>query len=118
MPDKILIQQFEDYLKHVRQKYPFVKEGNKYKYPEYQKWVDYSVLPYLDLKLWAEEEGCSIPYRVMADAIFPDGDKGEEMVRKTTKKIADMLINDEYVDFLATIAAHEIAEENSKKSFR
>ena len=31
VPDKILIQQFEDYLKHVRQKYPFVKEGNKYK---------------------------------------------------------------------------------------
>ena len=54
----------------------------------------------------------------MADAIFPDGDKGEEMVRKTTKKIADMLMKKEYVDFLATIAAHEIAEKKSQKIFR
>lgn len=118
VPDKILIQQFTDYLRHVRQKYPDIIKANKYKYPEYQKWIDYAVLPYLDLKLWAEEEGCSIPNRVMADAIFPDGEKGEEMVRKTTKKIADTLMKTEYVGFLATIAAHEIAEKNSMKFFR
>jgi len=118
VPDKILIQQFTDYLRYVRQKYPCVKKAYRHKYPEYKKWIDYGVLPYLDLKLWADEEGYSIPNRVMADAIFPDGDKGEEMVRKTTKKIADMLMKKEYVDFLATIAAHEIAEKKSQKIFR
>ena len=95
-------------MRHTRQKYPDIKTANKYKYPEYQKWVDYAVLPYLDLKLWAEEESCSIPNRVMADAIFPNGDKGEEMVRKTTQKIANMLMEEGYVEFLATIAAHEM----------
>jgi hypothetical protein len=112
VPDKILIQQFNDYLRHVRKKYPYIKKAPKFKYPEYQKWIDYGVLPYLDLKLWANEEGVSIPYRVMTDAIFSNGDKGEEMVRKTTTKIADMLMKKEYNDFLATIAAHEIAEKN------
>lgn len=118
VPDKILIQQFTDYLRHVRQKYPDVKKVHEYKYPEYQKWIDYAVLPYLDLKLWADIEGHSIPNRVMADAIFLDGEKGEEMVRKTTKKIADMLMTKEYIDFLATITAHEIAEKKPKKIFR
>jgi hypothetical protein len=118
VPDKILIQQFADYLYYVRKKYPNVKKAHKYKYPEYQKWIDYAVLPYIDLKLWAYEENCSIPHRVMADAIFPDGEKGEEMVRKTTQKIADMLMGKEYVDFLATIAAHEIAEKKSENLFR
>lgn len=115
IPDKILLQQFSDYLRYVRQKYPFTAKESKYKYPEFFKWVDYSILPYLDLIIWAMENNCSIPNRVMADAIYPvDTEKGEEVVRKTTKKIADMVMDYDYVDFLSTIAAHEIMEKKSK----
>jgi hypothetical protein len=110
VPDKILIQQFTDYLRQVRRRYPDIKPANPYKTPEYKKWLEYGLLPYLDLKLWEIENNVSIPHRVLADAIFPEGNKGEEMIRKTTKKIADQVMKDDYIDFLAIIAAQEIAE--------
>jgi hypothetical protein len=110
LSDKILIKQFSDYLRGVRYAYPDIKKPHKHKYPEYKKWVDYGVLPFLDLELWAIENYCSIPNRVMADAIFPSGEKGEEMVRKTTKKISRVLMEKEYIDFLATIVANDITE--------
>ena len=110
VPDKILIRQFTDYLRQVRRRNPDIKPAKPYKTPEYKKWVEYGLLPYLDLKLWETENNVSIPYRVLADAIFPDGNMGEEMIRKTTKKIADQVNDRDYIDFLATIAAQEIAE--------
>ncbi len=110
VPDKILIQQFTDYLRQVRKRYPDIKSANPYKAPEYKKWVEYGLLPYLDLKLWEIENNVSIPYRVLADAMFPDGNMGEEMIRKTTKKIAGQVMSNAYIDFLATIVAQEIAE--------
>ncbi|PZP53573.1 MAG: hypothetical protein DI586_10865 [Micavibrio aeruginosavorus] len=112
LPDKILIEQFTGYLQRLRKEYPETKPASTFKYPEYKKWIEYSVLPYLDLKYWEMEQNVSIPYRVMADAIFPDGGLGEEMIRKTTKKIANQVMQKEYIDFLATIAAQEIAEKN------
>lgn len=110
VPDKILIEQFTDYLRQVRRKNPEIKPANTFKYPEYQKWIEYGLLPYLDLKLWEIENDVSIPHRVFADAISPEGSMGEEMIRKTTKKIADQVMDRGYIDFLATIAAQEIAE--------
>ncbi len=110
VPDKILIQHFTDYLRQVRKKYPNIKPASTYKAPEYKKWLEYGLLPYLDLKLWEIENSVSIPYRVFADAIFPDGNMGEEMIRKTTKKMADQVMSKDYIDFLATMAAQEIAE--------
>lgn len=110
VPDKILIQQFTDYVRQVRRRYPDIKPAKPYKAPEYKKWIEYGLLPYLDLKLWEIENNVSIPYRVLADAIFTDGNMGEEMIRKTTKKMADQVMSKRYIDFLATMAAQEIAE--------
>lgn len=110
VPDKILIEQFSDYLRQVRKTNPDIKPAKPYKAPEYKKWIEYGVLPYLDLKMWEKENNTSIPYRVMADAIFPAGSMGEEMIRKTTKKMADQVMEADFIDFLAVIAAQEIAE--------
>lgn len=110
VPDKILIQQFTDYLRQIRRRYPEIRPAPRYKNPDYKKWVQYGLLPYLDLRLWEKENSVSIPNRVMADAIFPHGEKGEEMIRKTTSKIANMVMDRSYIDFLSTIAAQEIAE--------
>lgn len=118
VPDKILVAQFKEYLKFHRRKYPIISNSVEAKYPEYRKWIEYGALPYIDLTLWAKEEGCIIPNRVMADAIFLESDKGEEVVRKTTQKIAKAITRREFIDFLATIAAQEIQEENKKKNFR
>lgn len=109
VPDKILIEQFADYLSKIRENTD-ITPANPYKAPEYKKWIEYGLLPYLDLKLWEIENKVSVPYRVLADAIFPDGNMGEEMIRKTTKKIADQVMSKDYIDFLATMAAQEIAE--------
>ncbi|MFA5593265.1 MAG: DUF6387 family protein [Micavibrio sp.] len=110
IPDKILINQFKDYIRLVRKKYPDIKPAKTYKAPDCKKWVEYGLLPYLDLKLWEMENNLSIPYRVMADAILADGNMGEEMIRKTTQKLAREVISKDYINFLATIAAQEIAE--------
>jgi hypothetical protein len=49
----------------------------------------------------------------MADAIFPPGEGGEEIVRKTTSKIAKELMADGNLKFLAALASQRIVEANS-----
>ena len=110
VPDRILIDQFTKYLRNARKNNLDIAPARSYKAPDHKKWVEYRLLPYLDLKLWEVENNVSIPYRVFADAIFPPGQMGEEMIRKTTKKIADQVMSREYLNFLAAMAADEIAE--------
>lgn len=118
LPDKVLIEQFKQMLESRRK--PLLKVGifieNKLR-PDFEGWAKFGVLPYLDLSTWAELEGVKIPNRVMADAIFPAGEGGEEVVRKTTQKIADEMLTKSHLNKLAAIAAHEIAERNAVKNF-
>lgn len=87
LPDKELIEQFKQLLKGLRD--PLQQLGitidNRLR-SDFDGWAKFGILPYLDLIAWAEMEGLKIPNRVMADAIFPVGEGGEEVVRKTTKK--------------------------------
>ena len=76
-------------------------------------WAKFGILPYLDLNAWAEIEGVKIPNRVMADAIFPVGEGGEEVVRKTTQKIAYEILTESHLNKLAALAAQEISERDS-----
>ncbi len=125
LPDKLLRQQFENYLKTQRKRLKStspqqlkstspqmldILNSTSSKYPEYQKWAKYGILQYIDLKLWEKEADTEIPHRVMADAIFPAGEKGEEAVRKTTKKIADTICTRQYLTLLSKIVAGELAE--------
>ena len=48
----------------------------------------------------------------MADAIFLPGEGGEEVVRKTTAKLARELLTLKHLETLAALAAQEIAERN------
>ena len=57
-------------------------------------------------------EGKKIPNRVVADAIFRLGEGGEEVVRKTTQKLASLVLTDSHLQLLASIAAQEIVERN------
>lgn len=112
LPNKILVKQFEQFITEHRIKYPETVNHENHKYPNINKWIEYGILPYFDLKIWEIQTGNSIPNRVFADAIFPGGEKGEEMVRKTTKKIADSIMSDGYLNFLSTIVAQENRKEN------
>lgn len=71
-------------------------------------WCRFAVLPYLDLRQWAVEEGLRIPNRVMADAIFEPGEGGEEVVRKTTTKLAAAVTSDAFLDRLMVAAFEQI----------
>lgn len=110
VPDKLLIEQFKQMLKELRRK--GLDAGNCAK-SNFLGWSRFGVLPYLDLKIWEHETGRKIPNRVMADAIFPPGEGGEEVVRKTTAKLAQELLTRKNLEILASIAAHEIAEQDT-----
>lgn len=114
LPDSLLLEQFKLLLQERRTAQ--AKSGLDWpamRKPDYESWVRFGVLPYLDLTIWAHETGVSIPNRVMADAIFPVGEGGEEVVRKTTAKLADELMTRKRLEILASLAAHEIAERNA-----
>ncbi|MDO9366113.1 MAG: DUF6387 family protein [Methylotenera sp.] len=114
LPDSVLIEQFKLFLREMRSplKQAGISIDNKLR-PDFDGWAKFGVLPYLDLSLWAEVEGLKIPNRVMADAIFPRGEGGEEVVRKTTQKLAYETLTESHLNKLAALAAHEIAERNA-----
>ena len=70
----------------------------------------FGVLPYLDLKFWELETGNKIPLRVIADAIYPIGEGGEETVRKTTVPLANSLIQNNNLRILIAQVATEMVE--------
>lgn len=110
VPDKLLVEQFKLMLAELRRSGVFVENYAKF---DFSGWIRFGILPYLDLKIWEKEAGIKIPNRVMADAIFPPGEGGEEVVRKTTEKLAKQLLTLKNLETLASLAAQEIAEQNS-----
>lgn len=114
LPDRVLVEQFKRVLNQLRS--PLQRAGvaiENTRMPNFSDWIRFGVLPYLDLQIWQRETGTKIPNRVMADAIFLPGDGGEEVVRKTTAKLADDLLTRKHLETLAALAAHEIAERNT-----
>jgi len=114
LPDKVLIEQFKALLQGRRRQLSDSSQGlAPNRRAIFSDWIAFGVLPFIDLKIWERETGAKIPNRVMADAIFPAGEGGEEVVRKTTSKIATELLSDGSLKFLASIASQRIAEANS-----
>lgn len=107
IPDNVLIDEFKDLLREIR------KHGSDYcnsQRPDFNGWIKFGVLPFLDLWMWQCVEDKHIPNRVMADAIFPAGEGGEEVVRKTTRKLAFSLLDEPHLHTLATRAIGEKAD--------
>lgn len=110
LPDEVLKQAFSDLLPSLREVVSGRPGGPV---PTNVKmdpttWIRFSVLPFLDLQQWAIEAGLRIPNRVLADAIFKPGEGGEEVVRKTTAKLAAEVVTDAFLRRLLTAAAEEI----------
>ncbi len=118
LPDDVLINHFKQFLITNRKKY-----DSKYnltgsiqppKKLNINSWHELAILPYLDLMIWQEEANVSIPNRVMANAIYPPGEYGEETIRKTTAPLAISLLDEGSLELLASYAAFEITEKNIK----
>jgi hypothetical protein len=61
----------------------------------YSEWFNCGLLQYLDLAVWMMETDKAISNKVLAAAIFPGQiAKGEENIRKTTKKHASVILED------------------------
>lgn len=64
-----------------------------YRSSGFQHWTKLGVLPYLDLLISSLEEKIHITHRVLANALYPDGDKGEETIRKTTTPLVEKIVS-------------------------
>ena len=88
----------------MAEKPPVPEDSAQFRTPDYREWARVGILQYLDLKAWEKQAEVTIPNRVMADAIFPHGEGGEEVVRKTTAKLADeVLRGGRVLDILASM---------------
>lgn len=109
LPDRLLIRSFAAFIRKIKGSRGINEiEGFRHRKPDFNEWVRLGVLPYIDLKTWEKEniEDVKIPNRVMADAIFPSGEGGEEVVRKTTEKLAYELLNVNMLNILAALHIH------------
>jgi len=112
--DEILVQHFQRWLSKVRLARQQEFKSKNYDQYDYNDWVQYGVLPYLDLKGWEMENNIQIPNRVMADAIYPRGEGGEETVRKTTKPLAESLLSQKLLAHLVGQITLEIPEQKPR----
>lgn len=109
-PDKILIENFKQYLDNRRAESKTEHLSKPHRQQDFYDWVRFGVLPYLDLKLWELETKTKIPLRVITDAIYPLGEGGEETVRKTTAPLAHSLIHNNQLRILVAQVATDLTE--------
>ncbi len=110
-PDKILLETFKQYLATRRAESKTEHLSKPLREQDFYDWCRFGVLPYLDLKLWEMETGNKIPLRVLANAIYPSGEGGEETVRKTTAPLAKSLIEYHNLRILVAQVATELVIE-------
>lgn len=94
-PDEILIEDFKKLLPVWRREIGRDSVG----IPINNSWgivrkkiIEYRVLPYIDLMIWANINKFSIPHGVMAVALFPHGDRDNFMIIQTIKPFIDKLM--------------------------
>jgi hypothetical protein len=115
LPDSVLIEHFKEYLHTLRAESGTKEYAKIYKRHNFNDWLDLSVLPFIDLKIWEEEINIPITNRVIADAIFSYGEGGEEIVRKTVRPLCEWLLDFNSLNILAARAATQITGRNKKK---
>lgn len=113
LPDKLILEQFGALLQQLRSgelgvglQMPHLTRAN------FKNWAKFSVLPFLDLDIWAQETGASIPRKAMIDAIFEPLERSVETLRKTTEKLARELLTWPYQKTLAALAAQQTWKKN------
>lgn len=104
LPDALLIKGFASWLEQVRRsRGEFTNK--RYHQPVLKRWAQNGLLPFIDLEIWRLETGSKLPDRIMAATLFPRLDFGEENIRKSTRPLAQSLMND--LSELQAIAALE-----------
>lgn len=108
--DEFLIENFKQCLAIARKKHKSIYHQPYHK-SDFLHWAKLGVLPYLDLFLWSVEEK-HITHRVLANALYPYGDKGEETIRKTTIPLVEEIVSQNSMIQLYAQARTTIVEKN------
>ena len=93
--DKELVHIFKEFLPIWRSELDIPEPQNILgKDSEQKKLFEYRVIPLIDLLIWSNLNAISIPNRIMAVALFPDGEKGEieflQTILPFVKKVLDI----------------------------
>lgn len=102
MPDKLLIESFELWLKCARTMFDIDRQTIK-KFSEaqhFRNWASQQVLPYLDLDLWHRFNRKKATKREMQDILFPEQPKTDRAFYKGTIEIVKMLLEEDGLDVL------------------
>lgn len=116
-PDETVVEAFKSWLRSVRK----IEGMDGSELPEklsdklINRWVDSAILPYLDLKIYAQLEGIDIPLHVLGNAIFSDAVEIDttEAVRKTTRQHAEKALKQAH-----GILRHALIMEEMGKTLR
>jgi len=92
--DDIIFEHFKIWLKNARKTHNLSSKKSQYSESKFRLWSDASVLPYLDLRNWADENNLKITDKIMGEAIYSEEKivTIPEAVRKTTKTTAEKLM--------------------------
>jgi len=101
--DEQIQSDLSKWLKLMREKFELTSVPVKnFKGTDFDKWVNYCVLGFIDLSIWSKYEKIIIPMHIMGQALFPNEfnvDLGEK-VRKTIKPLAEGLLSYSVIDAL------------------
>jgi hypothetical protein len=104
LPDKLLQNSFDLYLKERFPPEVSNIKGRPFRSNMFLEWCNCGLLQYMDLDIWSLETDVPISYKALAAAIFPERiEKGEENIRMTTKQHSEKILDDgiEVATFIA-----------------
>ena len=97
------------WLTHYRKAVAYQRQKKLFNQVDFDYWVEYGVIPYLDLVLIAKTMEKKITQNKLARLIFPNEFDVDvvERIRKVTKPTAEWLINNEIHRTLSTQLTYE-----------
>lgn len=101
--NETLSRRFESWLQRIRNEEKDGFRTRRYSAKDCKAWFDSGLLPFLDLSHWARTQRLRIPDWLMGEAIFPPSRtiNVSEAVRKSTKRLAERVLSDAFVQALA-----------------
>lgn len=92
--DEQIKEDLNHWLTNYRKEIKHQSQKRLFKQADFDYWIRYGVIPYLDLDFIAKIEGKKITQEKMAQLIFPNEFVGSDRIRQTTKREADRLIKE------------------------
>lgn len=109
LPDEILKEGFASLLLSLRTRKPWKDIKPLDVKVEMQSWCEFAVLPYWDLKTWAEEKKIHITQSKMTECIFLPGEKDLNAIRNTTKKKAEKIFSEKFLAVLGALCVEKLS---------